>query len=336
MSFINSDSFNSSNSKESRQKIFSSNAIKAKVSNRKIFNFDDSCRQVKELLKNKSSRNFNINIQVGCLLSDIRLNKPYFNDLKFWDYIDKVTGIYYHTAFEYIRDFEIIDLLKQNGFNVLPGFNTHIRELWNYTDNQIIEIWAEVLKSTSGKITADKIKKAKDTLRTGSKYLERIETVNTFASFHAFESDKYRSIRNDLVFNQVQQSHNKEYETLKDTYNNLVRDFKQLQNTISSQKSKILHLELELEIERMSKKTSSFSFNSHKPERSIYEILDIKPGVSENEVKKAFKEFSFEYHPDRVSAKGLTEKQAKVFEKIYIEGKNAYEKVFTKPLQSFK
>jgi DnaJ like chaperone protein len=58
-----------------------------------------------------------------------------------------------------------------------------------------------------------------------------------------------------------------------------------------------------------------------------YTVLGLTPDVSDDEVKKAYRKMSIEYHPDTVQAKGLPEEFVKVATKKFREIQEAYDTI---------
>lgn len=58
---------------------------------------------------------------------------------------------------------------------------------------------------------------------------------------------------------------------------------------------------------------------------SAYKILEIDPGATDDEIKKAFRKMAMKYHPDKVSHLG--EEFKKVAEEKFKKVNEAYERI---------
>ena len=109
------------------------------------FNFDFAISKIKALTKTYK-KSFSDVLEIGKHLYNIKYYKPYIKDkhdfrVTFWEYIEDKTDLNFNFAYEHIRSFEIFELLKEQDFLILPTAITHIKDIYNYSDNQIIEIW---------------------------------------------------------------------------------------------------------------------------------------------------------------------------------------------------
>ena len=155
------------------------------------FDFESTMNRVNELEKiisensNKGINNFKSDLEIGKLLTDLFLHKPHiFKDkekLTFWDYLD----IDYCSIYGYMQSFHIYNLLKINGFKLLPNYNEHIYLIDTYSDSQIIEIWQH-LTSNYKKVTEKNIS---DTIKSleKTKELQTLESTNINYSYAKYK-----------------------------------------------------------------------------------------------------------------------------------------------------
>jgi hypothetical protein len=300
------------------------------------FNFDDTCKKLKTLLALpgiKTKKNIQILHDAGKLLLELRINKPkMINDnpkelreLSFWEYSEKLfKTISSFSVYEYIRVYEIRTLLIENGFNQLPEYLTHIREIYNYTDNQILEIWEGIPPGVN--LTGKIINHTRDNTAKKNKYLEKISASNTYTSYYKYLSDYYHYELNKLKYSDLLQkpANTGDYDSLKDKYNSLVRDYniqKNRNKTLFSDnqylKNSLESMQINFQMQQLLNKSQG------KKQLSNHEILGLKNNASQADIKKAFKELSKKYHPD--TNHNLLDHQLDLINKKYIEIKNAYE-----------
>lgn len=242
------------------------------------FDFESTMNRVNELHKISSNLskngyyNFKSDLELGKLLNDLFLHKPYiYKDEKkviFWEYLD----IDYDSSYGYIQFFHIYNLLKINGFKLLPNDMEHIYLIDTYSDYQIIEIW-EHLTSNYKKITEKNIK---DTI----KLLEKTKDLQTLKSFDInYSYIKYQSnVIQENTFDMFQ--HYKDEIKSKD---NKINELKEYNSTLNSF---ILRLEYH-------------NKNNAKNNNDVYlKILNLKSDYSQQELKESYKKLSKIYHPD--------------------------------------
>lgn len=273
------------------------------------FNFDETIKKIKDIQKS-TAKDFNKIIEIGKLLNRTRINKPTIQKsditkdgifdlyLVFWEYVEKYTNLPIQNSFEYIRAYEINTLLTSQKFPLLPSVISHIRELERYSDNQIIEIW-EYLNLNYSKVTVACIKESINNLRKNNQ-LELITNINTHASYFEYLSELYKRQYFDLKIMNQSNASLQEFNDLKDKYNSLVRDFN-YQKSISSKKdselssfkSKILFLEMELNLLR----SKSYDYNDN--DLIYLQVLGLNSDSTKNDIKTAYRKLSNIYHPDK-------------------------------------
>jgi DnaJ like chaperone protein len=73
----------------------------------------------------------------------------------------------------------------------------------------------------------------------------------------------------------------------------------------------------------------SYSYSEPQPHASThsYDVLGLTPDATDDEVKKAYRKLSIEYHPDMVASKGLPEEFAKFATEKFKEINSAYQDI---------
>ena len=268
------------------------------------FDFESTMNQVNKLheISLKNSRQdihfFKSDLELGRLLTDLFLHKPYiYKDEKkviFWEYLD----IDYDSSYGYMQSFHIYNLLKINGFKLLPNDREHIYLIEDYSDSQIIEIW-EHLTINYKKVTE------KNILET-IKSLEKTKELQTLKSFDInYSYTKYQS----NVFQE-----------------NSFNMFQHYQDEIKSKDNKISELEKEnkkLNIDVIELYNCSLSkFLSFDKKKILLDILILKSDYTEQELKESYKKLSKIFHPDKNLNE--SEERKKVFQHQFTLISNAY------------
>lgn len=324
----------------------------------KFYDFNNSCKKIKALLPslNSSTRKNSIELvhEFGRLLLEMRIYKPtiekpqvdnvlFMTKVSFWEYVESLFKLDSLMVFEYIRAYEIRYLLQQQKFDKLPDCLSHIKELWEYTDNQIIEIWQAI--SPSIKITSSVIKSTKDKVWKTNRYLESIESSSSYISYNKYLSRYYsrESININIEYQRSILNNNKrvntpEYESLKEKYNSLVKDYNSIKSSdYQSLKNENQNLKSQLRsndllINAQTNLINELKFNELMnnsrtkvlSKSDCLELLAIKNNnPTDKEIKKAFKEQAFLLHPDHNS--NLNINQVKIFEKEFSKVKKAYD-----------
>ena len=280
------------------------------------FNFDFAISKIKALTKTYK-KSFSDVLEIGKHLYNIKYYKPYIKDkhdfrVTFWEYIEDKINLDFNFAYEHIRSFEIFELLKEKDFLILPTAITHIKDIYNYSDNQIIEIW-QILNTKFEKVTSKVIKEIKEQIRL-KKRLEYISNTNTFSSYNEFLGLYYKKQFYDLKMknqfnysNRLSYNLNDSYNDLMEKYNLLVRssnennNFKiQFENLSSQSRLKDIEITL-LKIENTELKNNKSSYSSYNftNNSDVYlKVLNLKQGYSQKELKESYKKLSKIYHPD--------------------------------------
>ncbi len=73
--------------------------------------------------------------------------------------------------------------------------------------------------------------------------------------------------------------------------------------------------------------SSSNSYNSYSSGSSAYSVLGCSPSDNNDKIKKAYRKLVSEYHPDKVSSKGLPEEFQKLAKTKFIEIQNAWDQI---------
>lgn len=229
-------------------------------------------------LNSIQSKTFKTFLDLGMYLNELRINKPYiekenhnspYNLVYFWEYI-KDYNIDIDNALSYIRSFEIVELIKENGFKILPNTREQTFLLESYSDSQIIEIWT--ILTNKHKKPTDLI--LKDVINSIDKSkLERIEIVNSTLSYKNYE----------LHWSIVERV---------DLYKKISKN----QDEIAALKYHIECLRSELE----SKFFKDVSVNSSISDNELYlQILNLKSDFTEKELKDSYNALAKIYHPDK-------------------------------------
>lgn len=113
--------------------------------------------------------------------------------------------------------------------------------------------------------------------------------------------------KSNKFFKELEEVRTKMFE-LENKYNKLDKEYIELKNDLELYK-KLYKLERSIK----------------KNDKSSYDILGIKAGCSTSDVKKAFRQLSLEYHPDKVEGLGLSPAQKKLFSDKFLEIKKAYD-----------
>jgi len=71
--------------------------------------------------------------------------------------------------------------------------------------------------------------------------------------------------------------------------------------------------------------SKSFDFSDKDKIKSCFEVLGLNESSSNEEIKKAYRELVFKYHPDKVQHLG--EEFKKIAHEKFVEIKNAYEEI---------
>lgn len=268
------------------------------------FDFESTMNQVNQLHKIslKNSRQelyfFKSDLELGRLLTDLFLHKPYIykdkEKLTFWDYLE----IDDDSSYRCIKSFHIYNLLKINGFKLLPNDREHIYLIEDYSDSQIIEIW-EHLTINYKKITEKNIS---DTIKS----LEKTKELQTIKSTDInYSYAKYKSfVIQENSFNMIkyyEKKHTSDYIRISEL----------------EQENKKLNIDvMELYNCNLSK---LLSINQ---KQSLLDILNLKSDYTEQELKESYKTLSKIYHPD----KNLNESQERkeVFQHQFTLISNAY------------
>jgi hypothetical protein len=310
------------------------------------FNFDDSSKKLSDILNSNNIFNINVIHEVGNILSDMRyyrknmeLKEPDGRTslLNFWDYVERLFKLDHLYCFECIRTYEIRTLLSENNFKTIPNCISHIKELWDYTDNQIIQIWLRI--KNDKKLTTKGIQQAKKETKLENRFLETLEKVNTCFSYEKYLRLFYfrKSLRSETSNNlsdkseynknnpDTDKSINPDYENLKEKYNSIVRDHKNLKKILSDTKHDLLMLEIENRGLKLNIHLSLLNSTGKQSRKSdCLELLQIKKiNPTNQEIKKAFKEQASLLHPDKNM--NLNDYQRKIFEREFNKIKQAYE-----------
>lgn len=213
-----------------------------------------------------------MSLNIGKELKLLYENRPYIikegKTIILFDYLEDFD---HFEIYSYIREYEVYQLLKDNGFKILPSSIDILLDLFEYTDNQIIEIWQEILKTTTN-FNPSNIVNLIFTI-SQKKNLTKIEYVNLSYAYKKYSSN---------VFQQNFINHLK-YE---DEYNDEL-------------KSKIKELEEQLALAYAFNTLSSMKNNSS-GNKSPYDILGVNKNSSKDEIKKAYRSQSTKYHTDKI------------------------------------
>ncbi len=284
------------------------------------FDFESTLNQVNELEKiisensNKGINNFKSDLEIGKLLTDLFLHKPHiFKDkekLTFWDYLD----IDYCSIYGYMQSFHIYNLLKINGFKLLPNYNEHIYLIDTYSDSQIIEIWQH-LTSNYKKVTEKNIS---DTIKSleKTKELQTLESTNINYSYakykgfviqeNSFNMIKYHEKENKTLSNELYQLKQEKNEIeiqfsnhLRSAMENLYKkndDKESLRDEIRNLQYKNNELRLEL---HLLKAKNLYSNNSVNYTDIYLKVLNLKDDYTQQELKESYNNHIKIYHPDK-------------------------------------
>lgn len=246
------------------------------------FDFESTMNRVNELIKISSNLskngyyNFKSDLELGKLLNDLFLHKPYlYKDEKkviFWEYLD----IDYDSNYGYIQFFHIYNLLKTNGFKLLPNDMEHIYLIDTYSDLQIIEIWEHLIINYK-KITEKNIS---DTIKS----LEKTKELQTLKSFDInYSYIKYQS-------NVIQENNFDMFQHYKDE--------------IKSKDNKISDLKQSNSILRSLLLNSNSGFNNKNNNEKDYtdfylKVLNLKSDYTQKDLKDSYNNHIKIYHPDK-------------------------------------
>ena len=284
------------------------------------FDFESTMNQVNQLHKIslKNSRQelyfFKSDLELGRLLTDLFLHKPYiYKDEKkvtFWDYLD----IDDDSSYRCIKSFHIYNLLKINGFKLLPNDREHIYLIEDYSDSQIIEIWEHLTinyKKITEKNISDTIKSLEKT-----KELQTIKSTDINYSYakyksfviqeNSFDMMKYYQDENKTLSNEVYQLKQEKNEIeirftnhLRSEMENLYKkdeDKESLRDEINNLRYKNNELKLELHLLQAKNRYSNNSVNN----KDVYlKVLNLKDDYTQQELKESFNNHIKIYHPDK-------------------------------------
>lgn len=284
------------------------------------FDFESTMNRVNELEKiisensNKGFSVFKYNLELGKLLNDLFLHKPYiYKDEKkvtFWDYLE----IDYYSIYGYIKSFHIYNLLKTNSFKLLPNDREHIYLIDTYSDSQIIEIWEHLTinyKKITEKNISDTIKSLEKT-----KELETIEYIDINYSyaqyksnviqFNSFDMMKYYQDENKTLSNELYQLKQEKNEIeiqfsnhLRSAMENLYKkndDKESLRDEIRNLQYKNNELRLEL---HLLKAKNLYSNNSVNYTDIYLKVLNLKSDYTQKDLKDSYNNHIKIYHPDK-------------------------------------
>lgn len=256
--------------------------ITSKKTKKEKFDFDKSLDKIEKInkkisifCKNRLDDNeptpLNLSLSLGKELKLLYENKPFIiKDNKEISIFDYLNDFDYFDIYIKIREYEVYELLKNTGFKVLPKDNYILSELDKYTDNQIIEIWKEVLKATNNPNQDNVI----DTIKS----LKKIKPLN-------------KIIHSNLSYAYKDSEHNVYLKNTIEMFEYHSEERKKLETKIR---------ELEEQLAFAYSMNSIYSNKNNNPTKSPYDVLGINKNSSQEDIKKAFRKLSSDYHSDKI------------------------------------